>query len=380
MNFLLVKQSFKFYMSCALFTSILSVSQVQAAAFANLDLAPSGAGAANAVVAAADDISAVFYNPAGLAWQEGVQASFGNQTRYRTSRVGVAGVTYDGDIKMAAANTFAFSWLPKGDDWGVAANISTPYGTHANWGAAFPTLGNIDLNMTRYASDVFWRVNNTLGVSAGLDIYDERLSLTSNGSSFSGSSWSKLGVHAGLRWEFMPFWALGVHLRQGASANLSDGAGSSLDITLPDEWNVGLAHNLLDDEMLVELDIKHSTWSSFKDLNVNKNGANTQALAVNFKNTTDVLLGLTWYWRNDTQLRFGYGYEQAANAISNYQPMLSDLAGHRLTAGFGGKTMGMHLDVAYTAMLYPSADAKGAYAGKYSDARYSFMFSLRKRF
>lgn len=377
MNFLLVKQSLKFY---ALATSVLVTSQVQAAAFANLDLTPAGAGSANAVVAAADDLSSVFYNPAGLAWQEGVQASFGNQSRYRTSRVGLAAGTYDGDVKMPAVNTFAFSWLPKGGNWGVSASMATPYGTHADWGAAFPTLGDINLNMTRYASDVFWRANNTLGISAGLDIYDARLSLNSNGSSFSGSSWSKLGVHAGVRWEFMPFWALGVHLRQGASANLNDATGSSLDMTLPDEWNVGLAHNLMDDEMLVELDIKHSTWSSFKDLVVSKNGVNTQSLAVNFKNTTDVMLGFTWYWRHNTQLRFGYGYEQAANPTSGYQPMLSDLAGHRLTAGFGGMMMGMHLDMAYTAMLYPKAGATGAYAGNYSDARYSFMFSLSKKF
>jgi len=358
----------------------VSTSTAQAASFAENDLTPAGAGVANAVVAGTGSISDALYNPAALAWQEGVQAIFSNKSRYKNNNVNIAGVSYEGDLNLGTRNAFAISWLPHGGNLGIAASLATPYNAQLDWGAAFPTLGGIELNMRRYSSDVFWRVNNTLGVAAGLDIYRTDLSLN-GGSSFSGSDWSDIGAHVGVRWEVIPFWTLGAHYRQGVAASVRNTAGDVSVVQLPDELTLGLAHSLLDDEMLLELDIKHSTWSSLKDLSVSaSNGASLQSHAANLRDTTDAMLGLTWFWRNDTQLRFGYAYEQGANQTAGYQPLLSDASGHKVTLGFGGMMATMHLDVTWTGTRYNKVDAVGAYAGRYTDARYSFMFSLSKKF
>ena len=360
--------------------SCLFAATSHAATFVNADITPTAAGSANAVVAGTGHLSDAFYNPSALAWQEGVQAMFVNQTRYRNSSVSVAGVGHDGKTKPSIADAFAISWLPKGSSLGVVASVSKPYAARSNWSAIFPNLGFTDLEAQRYALDGFWRVNNTLGVSVGADIYDTSLRMDSVTTLFSGSDWSEVGGHAGLRWEFMPFWTLGMHYRQGVVAKASNSAGDIAQIQLPDELTIGVSHSWWDDEMLLALDIKRSNWSALKNINVSNSGTNLQTNLANLRDTTDVMLGATWFWRNNTQLRFGYAYEQGANQADGFQPLLADLTGHKITLGFGGMMSTMHLDVTWTGALYNDLDATGAYAGTYSDDRYSLMFSLSKKF
>jgi len=366
-----------FRLGVACLATCIPVFPAFAGGIAQEDLTAAGAGVANAVVAGADDLSAAFYNPSGLAWQQGVQGMVGNQSRYRT----LSGDVGPGDGRLKDLTIFAVSWMPEGADFGAATSIITPYSRRTRWKGAFADqLFETRIDLQRYAVDGFWRVNNATGVSLGLDMYDSSLIMNSSGQSFSGSGWSHVGAHAGLRWQFAPFWTLGVNLRQGTDVNVSNSAGANADITMPDEVSIGLAHDLLDDEMRFELDMKHSKWSSFQDLTVSNAGAVSQSLAVNMKDTTDVMLGLTWFWRDQAQFRFGYAYEQGANELNGYQPAIGDQAGHRISLGFGGEMSGMHLDMAWAGVIYPDVDVTGVYAGTYGDARYSLMFTLTKQF
>ena len=360
---------------------LVGISTAQAATFENVDLTPAGAGAANAVVAGTGNLSDAFYNPAGLAWQDGVQMMLGNQSLYRHNSVAFNNSIRSGSEGLPNAALFAISWLPKGYNWGVAASVSIPYTSQNDWSASFPGLQLFDLNMQRYSGDIFWRVSNTLGVAVGFDMYDANLSLQTGGASFRGSDWSRVGAHMGLRWEIMPFWTLGVHYRQGVDVSMSNSIGDVASIQLPDEWSIGVAHGLADDEMLLELDVRHSTWSSLSHIDVlSKAGATLQSNTAYLRDTTDARLGLTWYWRHDTQLRFGYAYEQGANPSDGYQPLLFDLTGHKISMGFGGMAATMHLDVTWTGTYYARVSGTGAYPGRYHDMRNSFMFSVTKKF
>ncbi|MDQ6983156.1 MAG: hypothetical protein Q9M44_00415, partial [Ghiorsea sp.] len=152
----LIKASWLF----PLLASCLLASITHAATFVNADITPTATGAANAVVTGSGHLTDAFYNPSALAWQEGVQAMFVNQTRYRNSSVDVAGVGYDGKTKPSLADAFAISWMPRGGRFGVSGSISTPYAARSNWSSIFPNLGFTDLEIQRYALDAFWRVNN----------------------------------------------------------------------------------------------------------------------------------------------------------------------------------------------------------------------------
>ncbi len=355
-------------------------SSAQAATFANNDISPVAAGVANAVVAGTGSITDALYNPAGLAWQEGVQAFFASESRNSYKGVDIAAGGRGAASSLGTRQAVALSWMPKGWNVGVAGSFSNPYDTRSNWSSAFPSLGFMNLEMTRYTLDAFWRVNNTLAVSAGMDIYKTQLRLDTAGQVFDGSDWSDVGAHMGFRWEVVPFWTLAANYRQGVDAFASNNSGDEAVITLPDELTLGVAYSASDDELLWELDIKRSAWSSLRNLNVSNNGVNSQTNTADLRDTTDVMLGLTWFWRNDTQLRFGYAHEQGANQVVGYQPLFADLTGHKFTIGFGGDMASLHLDMTLTGMLYNDLTATGAYAGTYSDSGYNFMFSLSKRF
>jgi len=371
-----MKPSFKVWGVCA--CVLMHVQSVSAAALAHDDLTAAGAGAANAIVAGADDISAAIYNPAGLAWQEGVQAMVGSQSNNRGISGSAAG---SGDAGMRDLSALAISWLPKGGSWGVSGSIATPYIVQTNWNNQFTqAIGSTDIQLQRYSLDTFYRVNNTLGIAAGLDMYDTGIALASNGASFSASGWSHVGVHIATRWQFIPFWMLGITYRQGTDVSVSNGVGDTFAMNLPDELSIAVAHDLLDDEMRLELAVKHSTWSSLQNLTVENNGIVLQSLPTNLKDTTDASLGLTWFWRERTQLRFGYSYLQAANDLAAYQPAIADLKGHKFTSGFGGMMMGMHLDVSVSYAFYPSTTVTGANADSYKDSMMTWMFTLSKKF
>ncbi|MDQ6990077.1 MAG: outer membrane protein transport protein [Mariprofundaceae bacterium] len=354
-------------------------NQAGAAGFANEDLTASGAGVANAVVASADDVSAAMYNPAGLAWQGGLQILLGNQSRYRTAGVDVNGSSSSADVGLADVGLFALSWMPEGSDWGVSGAIVVPFSSRLDWNDAFLTspqqLGGMDMEMKRYSLDSIWRIHSGLAVSLGVDSYDSRVLLNQNASTFSGSGTGAIGLHAGMRWQAQPFWMLGAFLRQGATLDITAG-NNVLSIQLPDELSLAVAHDV-DDLLRVELDIKHTRWSAMSDWNVT---GSALSLGLDLQDTTDVLLGATWYWRDNTQLRLGYAYEQAANVADALQPALLDLTGHRFSAGFGGMMSGMHLDVAYSWVTYTDTDVTGTWAGSYQDAQQSFLFSLSKSF
>jgi len=360
----------------------LSANQAWAGAYANEDLAASAAGVANAVVASADDISAAIYNPAGLAWQSGVHALIGNHSRYRTLTVNQGGVSSAGDANLTDLSAFALAWKPNGSDWGASFSLATPFATRTDWNGTFSTpsasLSEMNLDVQRYAVDGFWRISNGLAVSLGTDWYDASMVMQSNGQSFSGSEQGGIAVHAGLRWEIQPFWTIGATYRQASQLNLLDGA-SSLDLKLPEELAVAVMHDVFD-QVRLELDIKHTFWSATTDFNVITNNITTQALPINLTDSTDVLFGATWFWRDDTQLRFGYGFESSANQNIGFQPAIADLSGHRISLGFGGMMSEMHLDVAWSTVFYTDKAASGTWAGTYSDSRSSLMFTLSKSF
>ncbi|MDQ7002943.1 MAG: outer membrane protein transport protein [Ghiorsea sp.] len=371
-----MKLSLKVFGVCA--CVLINIQHGSAAALAHDDLTAGGAGAANAVVAGADDISAALYNPAGLAWQQGVQALIGSQSNSRGISGGAKG---SGDGNMRDLSVFAISWLPEGGSLGVSAAIVTPYIVQTNWNNQFSSaLGRTNMQFQRYSLDTFYRVNNTLGIAAGLDIYDTGISLASHATSFSGRGWSSVGAHMATRWQFIPFWTLGATYRQGAHVSVSNALGDSFAMTLPNELTIAVAHDLMDDEMRIELAVKRSNWSALSDLSVKNNGTVLQSLPTKLKDTTDASLGLTWFWRERTQLRFGYSYLQGANDLAAYQPAIADLTGHKFTAGFGGKMSGMHLDVSTSYAIYPQTAVTGAYADHYKDSLLTWIFTLSKKF
>ncbi|MDX8383619.1 MAG: outer membrane protein transport protein [Ghiorsea sp.] len=351
-------------------------------AFSNEDLTASGAGVANAVVASADDMAAAMYNPAGLAWQDGVQALIGNHSRYRTLSVQNNGVSSSGTANLTDLSYFAMAWKPEASDLGASFSMVTPFAARTDWSGTFASpsaLGEMNLNTQRYAVDAFWRIRNGLAVSMGTDWYDSSIILNSGNATFSDHTQGGMAGHLGIRWQAAPSWILGATYRQASTLSFENANASVLQLDLPEELTIGVMHDVAD-RLRLELDVKQTAWSGLQRLDVMNANVVVQSLPLNFRDTLDVMLGATWFWRDNTQLRFGYALEKSANQSAGFQPAIADLTGHRFSVGFGGMMSGMHLDVAWAGVYYPDKVTSGTWAGTYQDSRYSLMFSLSKEF
>jgi long-subunit fatty acid transport protein len=352
----------------------------QAGGLANPDLSTSGSGLANAVVAGVSDVSAAAYNPAAIAWQEGVKVMIGTGMHYRNSSVERAGGLHPNYNKDLNSKDFHALWMPHGSSLGISASLTTPYLASNDFRGLFTGVSSSDIRVRRTMVDAVYAINSNLAIAPGVDWYWSTADINRAGQSFRGSNKSGFGGHLGILWKPAPLWNVGAMLRSGARIKLSGTANSTMQLNLPDQFTLGVSHDMYD-ALRFEMDVDWTRWSTMKDLNVHAaNGAVTQANNLNLRDSFAVMASATWWWRPDTQVRFGYAYDQGANRKSALQPIVADQPGHRLSLGAGADMFGLHLDAAYSYTFFAKQSASGAYAGIYHERRQVLSLALSKVF
>lgn len=355
-----------------------AASSAQAGGFEQVNQSAAAAGVANAFAATANDASALAYNPAGIAWlREGVNVTGGITMNYRNSSLKSAtGVFSNTGTEPTAAYIYA-AWTPRNGNLAAGFGFSPLYQVNNSWMDAFPATGGISkITVDHTMADVVYALNSDLALGMGADWYFTRATMSQGGSNFKGSDIGSFGGHASLLWKPLPEWSLGLVYRSGSKVK-AKGQGSSLSFKLPDQATAAIAYNITD-VLRFETDVKWSRWSVLKDMNVT--GAVTQTNALNLRDTLTAMAGLTWTWRENVQVRMGYAYEQGANRTLNYNPVIADQDGHRITLGGGGDLMGVHADLATQYVFYSKKTATGAYAGEYRDRRMAIALTVSKHF
>jgi len=358
---------------------LLGAATAAASGFMQPNLSASGAGVANAFVATADDASAAAYNPAAAAWQEGLELSLGTIIDYRNS----SATTAAGSIGNAAQAPNSFylygTWMALENDWGITGGFAPLYDARNEWGTFFgANSGNLRLTVDHGTLDAIYAVNSSLAFGIGADWYSSRMLLNEGAVTFNAKRSNSFGGHASLMWKFMPTWSLGLTARSGSNVKLKSGT-NNLKLKLPDSLTLGIAHDFADVWRL-ETDVQWTRWSKLKDLNVTSGGAVVVTNPLNLRDTVSVMAGVTWTWRENSQVRFGYAYEQGASKTSGFNPLVADQDGHRISLGAGGDAFGLHLDAAYNYTFYTKKTVTGTFAGSYRDRRQSIDISASKRF
>jgi len=347
-------------------------SSAQASGFANSDASAAGIGVANAMVAGVADVSAASYNPAAVAWLNGVEVQLNSAAESRNSSVKTATGTPFNAGNNYKVQGFNAIWMPHSGNIGASMAFTRPFAAHNAW---FGEQTNLEVD--RISLDVVYALSSTLSVAHGLDLYQSRLQMTQGAASFAGTDKLSLGINVGVNWKPAPLWQAGMLLRTGTKAKVKSGT-QTVNLNLPETLTLGVSHDMLD-AFRWEGDVTYTHWSRLNDLNV-QGGTITHAASL--KNTFALKTGLSYYWLPNTTFRFGYAYEQGTNSTGNVQPALIDQSGHRLSMGAGGDVMGVHVDVAYAYGFYAnqSASAPAAFAGSYHDRKQTLAFSLSKKF
>jgi len=358
----------------------ISMTAAQAGGFSNPDMSASALGLSNAVVASADDVSAAAYNPAGIAWQDGIQGMLGIEAQYRNSSVKLNSVVAPNGGGAGNPGHLYASWMPHDGNIGFALAYNSPYELDNDWALAFPASAGISqLKIDRVSLDAIYAVSSSLAVSGGVDWYLSSAEMTLPGQSFSAKDKKTFGGHISMKWKPAPTWSIGAMARLGSEIKFSNGLSQSLNLKLPDEFTLGVAHDIAD-TVRIELDAAWSRWSKLKDMNVMSGTTVLQSHTLNMHDSLTVMAGATWFWRENTQIRFGYAYDQEASDSTGFNPVVADQTGHKASLGCGADMFGFHADLALSYTFYPKRTVTGSYAGTYRDQRYSAALSVSKRF
>lgn len=283
--------------------------------------------------AGAEDVTYMFFNPAGLTRQEGHQAAVvlsyitpSAETNDAVYVFGGSGVQDGGESALVPAAYFMWSISP---DLKLGLGINAPFGLKTEYdptwaGRAYAIesdLKTINVNPT-----VAYRLNEMISIGAGLQIQyaDVTLSQDVNPAGalvigeVTGDDWG-VGATLGVLVEFSESTRFGLGYRSQISHTLEGEFTSggvlvdtaTADLTTPDQVTAGLYHDI-NDQFAVMAEVGWTNWSTFDEIRVV--GDTLGVLSVTPEDWNNVwfgAVGVTWKASEYLSIRGGVAYDQS---------------------------------------------------------------------
>lgn len=311
--------------------------------------------------AKADDVSTLFYNPAGIMrLGPGEQASSTASFIVPSAQIDLTSVTAatgspgspaaangnGGDTGVAALVPVFYYARDIAPDWrgGVAVNVpfglSTKYSN--GWAGRYYALES-SVQTINIAPTIAHQLTPTLSIGANVQAQYIKAKLTNAVnidaiSPFPNDAFAELkgddisfGAGLGLLWEPRKDTRVGFNYRSridhklkgdltltnvpGALAGVAalQNAKVSAAVDTPDILSLGIVHEI-DDQWSVMGDVAYTNWSLFKNLIVRQesNGTARQSVYENWRDTVFVALGTEYKYSDDWTFRGGVAFDQAA--------------------------------------------------------------------
>ncbi|MFC1542478.1 OmpP1/FadL family transporter [Pseudomonadota bacterium] len=353
---------------------ILFSTQAYAGGFQIPEMGVKAMGVGHAFTAIADDPTANWFNPAGLAFQDGHAVTVGgvvvlpkvdfssntsNPFHPTTSSV-------DKKVLFVPHTYVAGTSDELGISYGIG--INAPFGLEMEWpttavfsGAAqYGRLQAVNIN-----PNIAIKVSDELALALGI-VYANMYKVDFNGTAlpqnFKGDGW---GFNAALLYKTEKF-NIGVSYRsdvkikaKGTSTHTATATTSanSITVTMPDMLSIGVAFHPTD-RWTVSADADWVNWKKFKELAFTY----TPALAggalpsltapENWKATWAFRLGAEWAYSDTMRARIGYTYDPTPISDVEFTPLLPGNDRQALHLGYGVDLSDQAtLDLAYIYVL-----------------------------
>jgi len=404
-----------------------------ASGFAIPEQGAKASGMAAAFVATADDPSAIFYNPAGLA-QQREMAVYAGATFINFSNEFVGDpnspVTADAEGKYDR-HTFippnAYFILPIGN------NLTVGIGTYAAWGLrtdwADPWAGryisrDADLRTLSVNPTIAWQTSDgRFALGGGVEYRRARVFLNANRLSlnpFTGrvadvantrlasDYGDDIGFNAGILWKPSDRFRVGASYRTDMDIELEGDAditqiltGTPLDaivatqlppdqpisttLPFPAVAAVGVAFSPNED-WDIEFDINHTTWSRFEALDVafETTPAASFSRPQNWDDTTAFRVGVNHNATDMWDVRFGAVYDNNPQPVEAVSPLLPDSDRIGVTVGTGLHKGPFVLDWSVMVLHFKDRSTEGrnpeGFNGVYQTDAVLWMANLGYRF
>ncbi len=352
-----------------------------------------------AFVAIANNPTAIFHNPAGIAWLDGTQVSVG--TTLITSNASVnlmnLGESFDAKSQWFYPST-AYISHKISDRITAGFGFFTPYGLGLEWPNTaekpFPLRyisTKSDMKTFFFNPTLAFKVNENLSVAVGASYVHSILEFNLTEPfilaagpppviadvpailEVTGKGW---GLNAGFLYREGSF-SLGFNWRGGFELDYKDGdlmldltqvqalnplapdsltGTASTSFNLPHIFGLGVAFNLTE-KVLVAVDLHFVLWSSYDEFVVALDvpgiealyppGLEDKVVEENWKNSFIFRVGFQYTLNDNLDLRGGFLYDQTPQPIDTMDPILPDSDRWAITAGFGYKLGKFVIDVAY---------------------------------
>jgi long-chain fatty acid transport protein len=371
-----------------------------------------------AVVATADNPSAIFYNPAGL-----------TQLTGNHLEAGVYGIYLDPQYtRPGGGNTFhnqdPFGGIPQlyyvhGNEkqtFAYGLGIYAPSGLNVHWedNTGFRTLGTQgSLEQIAINPVVSFKLLPSLSIGGGLSANYANLDLRQgilwpgqpyDRFRFQGDGWGLAG-NLGLRWQPMDKLAFGASLHTGMKINLegytsaynnvatplaqppyyyptfTTSASAKADFQFPLKAEAGMSYRPTTN-WNVEFDVDYTDWSSMGTVTIQQSHAfpplfpQNIPLPLQWQSSWYYELGATRYFDNGWHVSGGYIFNQNAVPDAHYTTVVADEDRHFFSVGVGRTGKQFDFDVAYQFGYGPDRTVSGSTpsaSGQTANGTYGFI-------
>lgn len=343
-------------------------------------------GQGGAFAARASDLSAIYFNPAGLAYESGTQIYLGaTLIMPQTSFYGPTQLNTNQETKMVS-QTFnpinAYVSYQITDDLVAGVGVNNPYGLGtewpANWSGRFITT-KVDLQTYFFTPTLAYKFGDKFSLGVGMNYVTGKVTLNSvlsdpfdpHANVTITANGTGIGWNAGAMYKASPDLSFGVSYRSQVKIDANGSAtfnpyrsvypqgDVSSSLTLPATGFLGIAYSPMKNFTL-EADYQYVGWSSDKELAVTfKQNNSVEVSPQNFVDTYILRIGAE-YTMGDWQLRAGYLFDHTPETTMYVEPLLPDADRNEVSVGLGYKlTKHMSVDLAYMFIKFNQRQAVG---------------------
>jgi len=377
--------------------------------FALFEHGARGVAMGGAFCAIADDATAGYYNPAGLAFLEGTQAAMGTYLITEDAVMHGADPYPGSDYRAEMVEQYFYPLhaylagkLGYRIAWGVS--LTNPFGLGTWWHDDFAgrfISKRIDLRVFNLNANVAIRLSENVAVAIGADYFLSDVALTKGIGVINPYTqqvaevgqvhmYSDLNDGVGYNLAFMAKltegWSLGASYRSRVKVEYDaeasfvqiptgyadfDGLVASMlpfsinpkgetEVNFPAEYRLGLAWKT--GNWTTSVDAVYMDWDSFKDLPITIIGypALSSVRPENYEDAMTYRLGFEWRKSERWSWLFGALYDETPEPVDAVSPLLPDANRWGASAGFSYNMTGnLRLDLGYLFLRFEDRSTLG---------------------
>jgi long-chain fatty acid transport protein len=370
---------------------ILCAILIQTSAFAGgFQLNEHGARAmaqGGAWAARAYDASAIYFNPAGLAFQKKNSAYVGTtlimpkSTFYGPTNQGQS--TKNEMVSQVFTPINLYGTYRLTEDINFGFGVYNPFGLGTEWPSTWSgryISQKVDLQSFFFTPTVAYTVSDQFSVGIGVSYVRGSVTLSkiASAATFGGTdpqvkldlSGSGVGYNIGFLYKPVQEFSIGLSFRTAVeltatgtakftpSSVLFPTGDAEAYLKLPDTGFLGFSFRPMAN-LEIEGDYQYVGWSTYRQLKIDFKSNNTSSISPKNYNDAFILRFGAEYTMDELQLRCGYLYDSNPVPDKYVEPLLPDANRHGLNIGAGYKINDdMFVDVAY---LFLKFNERGAY-------------------